>query len=113
MKVTADFVSSVPPLPTVPVLSGRVTLTMDARDAAALLAITEKIGGEPEGPRGAFDRIRDALLRLPTGDAAWRKIAALSDRCAMAEALHLESKSLSFAYDKFWGDNVAGVNMSN
>lgn len=38
-----------------------VTLTLTAEDADALWTVTRNVGGEPAGPRGAFDRIAVAL----------------------------------------------------
>ena len=38
-----------------------ITLTMSERDARALASVTQFIGGPPDGPRGALDRIMGAL----------------------------------------------------
>lgn len=49
-----------------------VTLVLSLSDAAALAAVQDHIGGDPKGPRGAFDRIGDALyaagIRPPNTD---------------------------------------------
>lgn len=40
---------------------GAITLTLSKRQATTLLAITYRVGGDPEGRRGHIDTIRSAL----------------------------------------------------
>lgn len=41
-----------------------VNLTLNEHEVEVLLKITEHVGGNPNGPRGAVDRIRNALRGL-------------------------------------------------
>lgn len=54
MTATAKRVQPEPP-------PARIVLEMDERDAGALRRVCDRVGGERTGPRGAMDRISQAL----------------------------------------------------
>lgn len=57
-KVTVRHISH-PPVVELPVL--RLTLELTRKEAMALMTLTRYIGGNPSGPRGLFETIRDNL----------------------------------------------------
>ena len=47
-----------------PKINKGVVLELTAEEAAVLIALGEVVGGKPDGPRGVFDRVSDALAEL-------------------------------------------------
>lgn len=72
-----------------------ISLTdISLEDAAILLALIGSIGGEPDGPRGAIQRVREALIAVRSSSANARvynniEIKAVGD---LGGALYLNWK---------------------
>ena len=61
-----------------------ITLVLSLADAEALAAVQDHIGGDSKGPRGAFDRIGNALnaagIRTPNTDGGKYILTATGDQ---------------------------------